>query len=48
MDNVKIRDIRTIVTAPDGQNRVIVKVETTEPELYGLGCASYAFRAEAV
>lgn len=35
MTALKIRDIRTILTMPDGVNRlVIVKVETSEPGLY--------------
>ena len=41
---VKIKDIRTICTAPEGINLVTVKVETTQPGLYGLGCATFAYR----
>jgi len=48
MEPIRIRDIRTIVTAPDGQNLIIVRVDTTEPGLYGLGCATLAYRVEAV
>lgn len=48
MNNIVIRDIRTTVTAPDGQNYVVVRVDTNEPDLYGIGCASFAYRAEAV
>ena len=33
---ITIRDIRVICTAPEGINLVVVKVETSEPELYGL------------
>ncbi|NLY44910.1 MAG: starvation-sensing protein RspA [Tissierella sp.] len=44
----KIRDIRTIFTAPEGINLVVVKVETTEPGLYGLGCATFAYRHLAI
>ncbi|CAI8040416.1 D-galactonate dehydratase family member SEN1436, partial [Geodia barretti] len=36
----KIRDIRTILTQPDNNALAVVKVETTEPGLYGLGCAT--------
>lgn len=42
--NPKIRDIKVICTAPEGINLVVVKVETTEPGLYGLGCATFAYR----
>ena len=45
---ITIRDIRTIVTAPTKLNLIIVKVETSEPELYGLGCATFAYRPLAV
>src|SRR5438876_2029710 len=45
---VKIRDIRTILTAPNGIRLVIVKVETTEPGLVGWGCATFTQRALVV
>jgi len=45
---VRIRDIQTILTAPDGIRLVIVKVHTTEPGLYGLGCATFTQRAYVV
>ena len=45
---VTIKDIRVIFTAPEGINLVVVKVETTEPGLYGLGCATFAYRHLAV
>ena len=41
---VVIRNIKVICTAPEGINLVVVKVETSEPELYGLGCATFAYR----
>ena len=47
MGNLKIRDVRVIVTQPTA-NLVVVKVETDEPELYGLGCATYTQRATVV
>jgi len=48
MSNVTIRDIRTIFTEPDGIRLVIVKIETSEPGLYGIGCATFTQRPTAV
>lgn len=48
MSNITIRDIRVINTRPAGSNLTIVKVETSEPELYGLGCATFTYRYKAV
>lgn len=48
MEDLKIRDVRTILTAPEGIDLVVVKVETTEPGLYGLGCATFTQRSLAV
>lgn len=45
---VRIRDIKTIMTAPDGIRLVIVKIETTEPGLVGWGCATFTQRALVV
>ncbi len=48
MSNVRIRDVRVILTEPDDIRLVIVKVETTEPELYGVGCATFTQRPTPV
>jgi mannonate dehydratase len=48
MEKLTIRNIKTILTAPDGINLVVVKVETSEPEIYGLGCATFTQRYLAV
>src|SRR6188472_908764 len=45
---VKIRDIKTILTAPNNIRLVVVKVETTEPGLVGWGCATFTQRALVV
>lgn len=45
---IEIRDVRVICTAPEGISLVVVKVLTNEPELYGLGCATFAHRYRAV
>jgi mannonate dehydratase len=43
-DAIRIRDVRVILTAPDGIRTVVVKIETTEPGLYGVGCATFTQR----
>ena len=45
---VKIRNINTVLTAPNRIRLVIVKVETTEPGLVGWGCATFTQRALVV
>src|SRR5580704_10660624 len=45
---LKITDVQTILTAPAGIRLVVVKVLTSEPGLYGLGCATFTQRARVV
>ena len=45
---LKITDIKTILTAPARIRLVVVKVTTSEPGLYGLGCATFTQRARVV
>lgn len=45
---VKIKDIKVLLTAPDRIRLVAVKVETTEPGLYGWGCSTFTQRALVV
>ncbi len=41
---LKITNVKAIGTAPNGIRLVIVKIETSEPGLYGLGCATFTQR----
>ena len=45
---VTIKDIRVILTKPGARRLGIVKVITSEPGLYGLGCATFTQRIFAV
>jgi mannonate dehydratase len=47
-DGLRITGVRTIVTAPEGVNLVVVRIDTSEPGLYGLGCATFHQRFAAV
>src|ERR1043165_3490583 len=45
---VKITDVKVILTQPGAEHLVIVKVLTSEPGLYGVGCATHGERPLAV
>jgi mannonate dehydratase len=45
---ITIQDVQVILTQPQGSRLVIVKVITSEPGLYGLGCATFTQRFHAV
>ena len=48
MSNLTIRNVRTIFTEPDNIRLVLVKIETNEPEIYGVGCATFTQRPTPV
>ena len=48
MAPVTIKDVQVITTQPERQRLVVVKVITSEPGLYGLGCATFTQRFHAV
>jgi mannonate dehydratase len=45
---ITIKDVQVILTQPQGSRLIIVKVITSEPGLYGLGCATFTQRFHAV
>src|ERR1051325_11791468 len=45
---LRITDVRTILTQPANIRLIVVKVLTSEPGLYGLGCATFTQRARVV
>ena len=45
---LKITKVKAIATQPHSIELIVVKVETSEPGLYGLGCATFRQRAHAV
>jgi mannonate dehydratase len=48
LPGLRITDVRTILTQPANIRLVVVKVLTSEPGLYGLGCATFTQRARVV
>ncbi len=44
----KITDVKVFMTQPRGNHAVVVKVLTSEPGLYGVGCATHRERPLAV
>ncbi|MBR7836584.1 starvation-sensing protein RspA, partial [Actinospica durhamensis] len=47
-DALRVTGVRAVVTAPEGAPLVVVRVDTSEPGLYGLGCATFTQRYAAV
>ena len=45
---ITITDVQTILTQPAGSRLIVVKILTSEPGLYGLGCATFTQRFHAV
>src|SRR6476619_6277941 len=45
---LKITDVKAILTGPANIRLIVVKVTTSEPGLYGLGCATFTQRARVV
>ncbi len=48
MSTITIQDVQVIMTQPLTQRMVVVKIITSEPGLYGLGCATFTQRFQAV
>ena len=48
LPRLKITNVKAILTCPQGQRLIVVKVETSEPGLYGLGCATFNQRSMPV
>jgi mannonate dehydratase len=47
-DGLRITRVRSIVTAPEGVPLVVVRIDTSDDGLYGLGCATFTQRFSAV
>lgn len=48
MSPITIEDVQVILTQPTTQRLIVVKIITSEPGLYGLGCATFTQRFHAV
>jgi mannonate dehydratase len=48
MKPLRITDVKTILTQPKGIPLVVTKILTSDPEIYGLGCGTFAWRFRAV
>ena len=48
MSDVKITKVSAIETCPQGQNLIVVRIDTNQPGLYGYGCATFTQRHTAV
>jgi mannonate dehydratase len=46
--SIRITDVKVVLTAPEGINLLVVKIETNQPGLFGLGCGTFAYRHLAV
>ncbi|WP_194923774.1 enolase C-terminal domain-like protein [Catenulispora pinisilvae] len=47
-DSLRITRVRAVVTAPEGAPLIVVRVDTSDDGLYGLGCATFTQRYAAV
>ncbi|MDF7682417.1 enolase C-terminal domain-like protein [Lactobacillus sp. ESL0679] len=48
MKKLVITNVKTIITAPEGINLLVVKVLTNDPSIYGVGCATFTQRIKVV
>ncbi|GIK39692.1 MAG: hypothetical protein BroJett011_35250 [Chloroflexota bacterium] len=44
---ITIKDVKTILTQPGQARWAVIKAITSEPGLYGLGCATFTQRIHA-
>src|SRR4051794_2212660 len=45
---ITISDVQTFLTQPERERLLVVRVMTSEPGLYGVGCATFTQRVHAV